>query len=229
MVPIFPFDLYDFFFRNVFLKTAIMSQIFNDFLSSSSICKIASFNSCVYINNAPTPLKVIEIIARSQFSRSICNALQIGLISVYTPFTFVILLAHCSCADLLPQKTNGFQLWLAFYFRNNLPSQWAGYNQESLLFFIWSRNSTHSLASAKVSIDATTRRRYFNEILKSAFDSLKLASSHTNRKFCNIRRAGRGRAAARLVVLLLRLQQFWSISLCPLKADQFMIEWIQKM
>jgi len=52
----------------------------------------------------------------------------------------------------------------------------------------------HSWASVNVVIDATIFRRCRSDLLKSSFDSLKLASSHTNRKFCKTRRTGRGSA-----------------------------------
>ena len=69
--------------------------------------------------------------------------------------------------------------------------------------FIRSRTTKHSSGSVKALMDPTACRRYFNEFSKSASDSLKLASSHANRRFCSIRRAGRSGAAERLVVLLL--------------------------
>jgi hypothetical protein len=59
----------------------------------------------------------------------------------------------------------------------------------------------HFWASVNVVMDATIRRNFSIDFLKSSLDSSKLASSQIRRKFCNIRRAGWGTSAVFLLVL----------------------------
>ena len=57
--------------------------------------------------------------------------------------------------------------------------------------------------------------------LESASTSLKLASNHTIRKFCNIRHVGQGRAAARLGMVVLLLVVMATASLAVALVDFF--------